>query len=170
MPARCDSNPFVREGQCSRRRTVDRAQERLVRRGTKRGRRTGGHGAGRVFSAGVDLRRVLDGGRAYTDRLVPALSAAFTALFAFPGPTVAAINGAAVAGGCVLACACDRRLILSEAPIGASELRVGVPFPVVALEILRHACGDQAEEVILEGQLHQGREALPTTGPHACGW
>jgi enoyl-CoA hydratase/carnithine racemase len=117
-------------------------------------------GAGRVFSAGVDLRRVLAGGRAYTDRLVPALSAAFTALFAFPGPTVAAINGAAVAGGCVLACACDRRLISSEAAIGASELRVGVPFPIAALEVLRHACGDQAEDVILEGRLHQGTDAL----------
>jgi enoyl-CoA hydratase/carnithine racemase len=117
-------------------------------------------GAGRVFSAGVDLRRVLEGGRAYTDRLVPALSAAFTALFAFPRPTVAAINGAAVAGGCVLACACDRRLIFSAAAIGATELRVGVPFPVAALEILRHACGGQAEEVILEGRLHQGTGAL----------
>ncbi|HEV7359628.1 MAG TPA: enoyl-CoA hydratase-related protein, partial [Mycobacterium sp.] len=65
-------------------------------------------GAGRVFSAGVDLNRVVDGGRGYTDRLVPALSNAFDALFCFPWPTVAAINGAAIAGGCVLACACDR--------------------------------------------------------------
>ncbi len=117
-------------------------------------------GAGEVFSAGVDLRSVLDGGQAYTDQLIPALSAAFTALFIFPRPTVAAINGAAIAGGCVLACACDRRLIAAEAAIGASELRVGVPFPAAALEIVRHACGDQAEDVVLEGRLHQGTGAL----------
>jgi enoyl-CoA hydratase/carnithine racemase len=117
-------------------------------------------GAGAVFSAGVDLRRVVDGGSAYTDRLIPALSAAFLDLFRFPAPTVAAINGAAIAGGCVLACACDRRLIAPDAPIGASELRVGVPFPAAALEILRHACGDHAEDVILDGKLHRGGEAL----------
>jgi enoyl-CoA hydratase/carnithine racemase len=116
-------------------------------------------GAGAVFSAGVDLRRVIDGGSAYTDRLIPALSGAFLELFGYPGPTVAAINGAAIAGGCVLACACDRRLIRPDAPIGASELRVGVPFPAAALEILRHACGDHAEDVILDGQLHRGGEA-----------
>lgn len=68
-------------------------------------------GAGPVFSAGVDLAQVLDGGADYTDQLVPALSEAFDSLFCYPGPTVAAINGAAIAGGCVLACACDRRLI-----------------------------------------------------------
>jgi enoyl-CoA hydratase/carnithine racemase len=124
-------------------------------------------GAGTVFSAGVDLRRVLEGGRAYTDQLVPALSAAFTALFTFPGPTVAAINGAAIAGGCVLACACDRRLMVAEAAIGASEVRVGVPFPVAALEILRHACGDHVEDVILEGRLHQGTDALVRQLVHA---
>jgi enoyl-CoA hydratase/carnithine racemase len=117
-------------------------------------------GAGTVFSAGVDLRRVLDGGQAYADELIPALSAAFSALFAFPAPTVAAINGAAIAGGCVLAGACDHRLIVAQAPIGASELRVGVPFPVAALEILRHACGDHAERIMLEGRLYQGRDAL----------
>lgn len=117
-------------------------------------------GAGRVFSAGVDLNRVVEGGDGYTDRLVPALSSAFEAVFSYPGPTVAAINGAAIAGGCVLACACDRRLISPDAQIGASEVRVGVPFPVAALEVMRHACGDRAEEVLLGGGTYRGPEAV----------
>jgi enoyl-CoA hydratase len=117
-------------------------------------------GAGRVFSAGVDLNRVVDGGTDYTERLIPALSEAFEAMFCYPGPTVAAINGAAIAGGCVLACACDRRLIGPDAQIGASEVRVGVPFPVAALEVMRHACGDRAEGALLGGQLYRGTEAL----------
>jgi enoyl-CoA hydratase/carnithine racemase len=117
-------------------------------------------GAGAVFCAGVDLGRVLEGGTAYIERLLPALSATFEAVFNFPGPTVAAINGAAIAGGCVLACACDVRVIVPDASIGASELRVGVPFPAAALEIIRYACGDHAESVILSGQLYRGADAL----------
>ncbi|MGD1172901.1 enoyl-CoA hydratase/isomerase family protein [Mycobacterium seoulense] len=117
-------------------------------------------GAGRAFSAGVDLNRVVQGGASYTDRLVPALSAAFEAMFSYPGPTVAAINGAAIAGGCVLACACDRRLIGPEAQIGAAEVRVGVPFPVAALEVMRYACGDHAEEVLLGGLTYRGPDAV----------
>jgi enoyl-CoA hydratase/carnithine racemase len=117
-------------------------------------------GAGRAFSAGVDLNRVVEGGADYTDRLVPALSEAFEAMFCYPGPTVAAINGAAIAGGCVLACACDRRLIGPEAQIGASEVRVGVPFPVAALEVMRYACGDRAEDALLGGRLYRGDEAI----------
>jgi enoyl-CoA hydratase len=117
-------------------------------------------GAGRVFCAGVDLNRVLQGGADYTDRLIPALSYAFDALFCYPGPTVAAVNGAAIAGGCVLACACDRRLISPDAQIGASEVRVGVPFPAAALEVVRYACGDHAEEVLLGGRLYRGDDAV----------
>jgi enoyl-CoA hydratase len=117
-------------------------------------------GAGRVFCAGVDLNRVLQGGADYTDRLIPALSDAFEAVFCYPGPTVAAINGAAIAGGCVLACACDRRLISPDAQIGASEVRVGVPFPVTALEVMRYACGDRAEDVLLGGRNYRGAEAV----------
>ena len=117
-------------------------------------------GAGQAFSAGVDLVQVLDGGPDYAEALIAALSAAFVAVFGFPGPTVAAINGAAIAGGCVLACACDLRLITPEGLIGASELRVGVPFPAAALEILRYACGDHAEEVMLGGRLYRGADAL----------
>jgi enoyl-CoA hydratase/carnithine racemase len=118
-------------------------------------------GAGRVFSAGVDLVRVLDGGAAYIDKLIPALSRAFEALFGFPRPVVAAINGAAIAGGCILACACDRRLMVDAgAPIGATELLVGVPFPVAALEILRYACGDRTEDAVLSGRLFTGADAV----------
>ena len=117
-------------------------------------------GAGRVFSAGVDLNRVVEGGAGYTDRLVPALSAAFEAMFSYPGPTVAAINGAAIAGGCVLACACDRRLISPDGQIGAAEVRVGVPFPVAALEVMRYACGRHADEVLLGGRSYRGADAV----------
>ncbi|WP_253900532.1 enoyl-CoA hydratase/isomerase family protein [Mycobacterium asiaticum] len=117
-------------------------------------------GAGRVFSAGVDLNRVVEGGSAYTDQLVPALSAAFEAVFSYPGPTVAAINGAAIAGGCVLACACDWRLASPEAQIGAAEVRVGVAFPVAALEVVRYSCGNRAEEVLLGGRNYRGDDAV----------
>jgi enoyl-CoA hydratase/carnithine racemase len=117
-------------------------------------------GAGRAFSAGVDLNRVLEGGADYIDRLIPAISDMATAIFGYPGPTVAAINGAAIAGGCVLACACDRRLISPDAQIGASEVRVGVPFPAAALEVMRYACGDHAEEVLLGGRLYRGDDAV----------
>src|SRR5580658_3940411 len=77
-------------------------------------------GAGRVFSAGVDLRRVVDSDAGYGGRLVAGLRATLEALFCFPKPTVAAVNGAAVAGGCILACACDRRVMAQGARIGAS--------------------------------------------------
>jgi enoyl-CoA hydratase/carnithine racemase len=123
-------------------------------------------GAGKVFSAGVDLDRVLQGGSDYTDRLLGALSDAFEVLFSYPGPTVAAINGAAIAGGCVLACACDRRLISPDAKIGASEVRVGVPFPVAALEVMRYACGRHAEKVLLGGGLYRGDDAVSSGLAH----
>jgi len=95
-------------------------------------------GTGSIFSAGVDLFRVLDGGRAYLEQFLPALDSALKKLLAFEKPLVAAINGHAIAGGAILACAADRRLLArGKATFGAPELKVGVPFPPVALEILR---------------------------------
>jgi enoyl-CoA hydratase/carnithine racemase len=116
--------------------------------------------AGRVFSAGVDLQKVLDGGADYLERSLPLMISTFIRLFSYPLPVVAAVNGPAVAGGCILACACDRRLLVEGGRIGASELIVGVPFPVSALEILRWACGDRTEEVVLSGKLYGSDEAL----------
>ncbi len=117
-------------------------------------------GAGRVFSAGVDLRRVLEGGPAYVGGLVAGLGGALERLFGFPKPTIAAVNGAAVAGGCILACTCDRRLLAEGARIGASELVVGVPFPVAALEILHHVCGSRTEDLVFSGRLLDAADAV----------
>lgn len=97
-------------------------------------------GSGRIFCAGVDLYRVLDGGAAYARAFVPLLADMFHTLFGCPKPIVAAVNGHAIAGGCVIAAACDYRLMVrGEATIGVPELQVGVPFPLVAIEILRFA-------------------------------
>lgn len=93
-------------------------------------------GAGRCFSAGVDLRATVDGGAEYTDRFMASLSAAFLAVFDHPAPVVAAINGHAIAGGCVFAMAADVRL-MAGGTIGLTELAVGAMFPIAALEICR---------------------------------
>src|SRR5882672_2313288 len=68
-------------------------------------------GAGRAFSAGVDLRSLLNGGQDYLRDFLPALSDALHTVFTFDRPVVAAVNGHAIAGGCVLACCADLRLM-----------------------------------------------------------
>jgi enoyl-CoA hydratase len=102
-------------------------------------------GQGRIFSAGVDLVRLVDGGPDYVRAFMPALSDAFMAVFEHPAPVVAAINGHALAGGCIFAAACDVR-IAADGPLtlGVTELLVGVPFPAAPLEIMRSAVGDPA--------------------------
>jgi enoyl-CoA hydratase len=97
-------------------------------------------GQGRMFSAGVDLLQVSAGGADYVRRFLPTLHRLYDAVFFHPRPVVAAINGHAIAGGCVLACCADRRVMArSGGRIGVTELLVGVPFPALAFEILRFA-------------------------------
>jgi enoyl-CoA hydratase len=106
-------------------------------------------GAGKCFSAGVDLRAIIGGPPEDTDRFLAAVSDAFLAVFDHPAPVVAAINGHAIAGGCVIAMAADVRL-MSAGLIGLSEVAVGVPFPVAALEICRYAMGPSVTRAVLQ--------------------
>lgn len=119
-------------------------------------------GSGAVFSAGVDLFQVVEGGSDYLRQFLPLLSRTVRRLFAFSRPLLAAVNGHAIAGGCVLVCACDYRLA-TTAPtkIGMTELLVGVPFPVAALEAARFALPDRwVQNLILTGRLLSSQEAL----------
>jgi enoyl-CoA hydratase len=122
-------------------------------------------GRGSIFGAGVDLIRLLEGGRPYLETFLPALSACFLGLFRLPKPTVAAINGHAIAGGCVLACACDQRIMArGRWRIGVNELIVGVPFPLAVVEIMRAAmAANHARTAVLTGRTYGPDEAL------ACG-
>ena len=97
-------------------------------------------GTGTIFSAGVDLFRLTKGGADYVSDFLPALNRTFLRLFDVERPVVAAINGHAIAGGCIIAMAADHRIMAEgEGRIGIPELRVGVPFPTVPLEIARFA-------------------------------
>jgi enoyl-CoA hydratase len=119
-------------------------------------------GAGSMFSAGVDLFRVVSGGRGYLDRFLPALGDTLVQLFSFERPVVAAINGHAIAGGCLLACACDYRIMAEGAGrVGVPELLVGVPMPAVPLEVLRAALApNQVNDLLITGRTVSPGEAL----------
>ncbi|HZU48751.1 MAG TPA: enoyl-CoA hydratase/isomerase family protein [Mycobacterium sp.] len=120
-------------------------------------------GAGKCFSAGVDLPAIIHGGPDYTDRFITALSAAFLAVFDHAAPVVAAVNGHAIAGGCVLAMCADVRL-MSAGTIGLTELAVGVPFPVAALEVCRYAMGTSVTRAALQG------DTIDVDAASAHGW
>jgi enoyl-CoA hydratase len=99
-------------------------------------------GTGSIFSAGVDLPRLLKSGKEYVQEFVEALDGVLRALFLIPKPVVAAVNGHAIAGGAIMTFASDYRL-MSGGRIGVPELLVGVPFPPLPLAIVRFAVPTQ---------------------------
>src|SRR5439155_15975164 len=106
--------------------------------------------------------RVVDEGAPYIRGFLPAMNASFETLFSLLKPVVAAVNGHAIAGGCILAAAADRRLMARDAGrIGIPELLVGVPFPVVPLEIMRFATHtSQLQSLAYRGLTLAAGEAL----------
>jgi enoyl-CoA hydratase len=119
-------------------------------------------GNGRIFSAGVDLLRLVDGGPAYVDPLLGVLRELIRAILEHPKPLVAAVNGHAVAGGCAMACACDYRIMArGSGRMGVPELLVGVPFPTAAVEALRATTPPHLlQETVYGGKTYPPEEAL----------
>jgi enoyl-CoA hydratase len=119
-------------------------------------------GTGRIFSAGVDLFRVLDGGTPYLNHFLEALERSLRRLFTYSRPLVAAVNGHAIAGGWVVACTADYKIVVDgPAKLGVPELKVGVAFPVFPLEVVREATpAHLISSMVLAGRLFSGDEAL----------
>lgn len=109
-------------------------------------------GTGTVFSAGVDLHRVIAGREEYLASFLPELRRVFTRLATFELPLVAAVNGHAIAGGYILAAAADRILMADgQGRAGVTEMAVGLPFPAIALELLRMRVGDAPARPLIDG-------------------
>ncbi len=112
-------------------------------------------GEGNIFSAGLDLVTLDRLDRAELEKFLTRFSATMIQVLTTPYPLVAAVNGHAVAGGCVLALACDYRVGTEGAfKIGMTELSHGLPLPAVASEIPRGALTPQTyRTVVMSGVL-----------------
>lgn len=119
-------------------------------------------GYDRFFSAGLDLVGLYELDRPAMDAFMREFDRVMLRVFAYPRPVVAAVGGHAVAGGCILALACDARVATDRGiRIGLNEIRLGVPFPASALEIVRHTVPVAlAEAVLYGGELYAPPEAL----------
>jgi enoyl-CoA hydratase len=118
-------------------------------------------GTGSSFSAGVDLYRVVKDGPEYGKRFLPVLDALLKAALTLPKPVIAAVNGHAIAGGCILAACCDHRIMIDgNGRIGIPELAVGVPFPALPLQIMAARVSDGAlRDLVFSGRTVQVDEA-----------
>jgi len=119
-------------------------------------------GEGSVFSAGLNLVELGPLGRQEIAAFVERFSVLMTLVLTTRYPLVAAVNGHAVAGGCVLSMACDHRIgIDGPFTIGMNEMAIGLTLPAVVTEILRgKLAADDARTVILGGTLFSPADAV----------
>lgn len=119
-------------------------------------------GAGSAFCAGLDLeilRANVDAGEDAALQDAERIAALFRTLHELPKPTIAAVNGAAVAGGMGIATLCDLTLAVPEAKFGYTEVRIGF-IPAIVSVYLRIQIGDKrARDLLLTGRLMGAEEA-----------
>ena len=119
------------------------------------------YGGEKVFAAGADIKEMA--AWSYTDMVdrSTALQAAFTAVARIPKPTVAAITGYALGGGCELALACDRRIAGDNAKLGQPEMLLGVIPGAGGTQRLSRLVGPaKAKDIIYTGRFVGADEAL----------
>src|SRR5580692_11123912 len=119
-------------------------------------------GAGKAFCSGMDLDNLKElVGRSPEQSLKDSeiMARLFRSLYDFPRPTIAAVNGAAIAGGCGLATLCDFTLAVPEAKFGYTEVRIGFVPAIVSTFLLRQVGEKHARDLMLTGKIIGAEEA-----------
>jgi enoyl-CoA hydratase len=114
------------------------------------------------FSAGISLPSVISRSRDELREFMNLLGRVTLGLFRLPIPTIAALNGHAIAGGCVLAISCDQRIMgEGRGKIGLSEVSLGIGLPAGIVEVLRYRVPSSSLfPIALRGVLSSPHEAL----------
>jgi methylglutaconyl-CoA hydratase len=119
-------------------------------------------GAGKAFCSGMDLDNLKAlVGRSPEQSLKDSeiMARLFRSLYDFPRPTIAAVNGAAIAGGCGLATLCDFTLAMPEVKFGYTEVRIGFVPAIVSTFLLRQVGEKHARDLLLTGRIIGADEA-----------
>lgn len=119
------------------------------------------YGGEKVFAAGADIKEMQP--MSYTDMVdrSAALQDAFTAVARIPKPTVAAVTGYALGGGCELTLACDFRVAADNAKFGQPEILLGViPGAGGTQRLSRLVGASRAKDIIFTGRFVSAEEAL----------
>lgn len=120
-------------------------------------------GTGAAFCAGMDLDELRGTLGAESDMVwhdAATLSALYEKIYAMPKPTIAAVNGAAVAGGAGLVTVCDLAVAATEAKFGYPEVRRGLVAAMVMPHLLRHVGERAARWMLLTGELIDAADAV----------
>ncbi|MGD0568850.1 MAG: enoyl-CoA hydratase-related protein [Candidatus Sulfotelmatobacter sp.] len=120
-------------------------------------------GAGKAFSSGLDLDNLKALiGRSPEENLKDSetMVRLFRTLYEFPKVTIAAVNGAAIAGGTGLALLCDFTLAVPEAKFGYTEVRIGFVPAIVSTFLLRQVGEKHARDLLLTGRIIGAEEAV----------
>ncbi len=119
-------------------------------------------GEGSFFSFGLDVPEFYSYSKEEFLGFMFRFSSLLKALFLFPKPVVGALNGHAIAGGCMLAMTCDYRLMVSEkAKISLNELTFGSTLFSTGVEMLRFLIGDnKASRIVYSGSMYSPEDAL----------
>jgi methylglutaconyl-CoA hydratase len=119
-------------------------------------------GAGKAFCAGMDLENLKQlTGRTHEQNIKDseAMAALFRSVYEFPKPTIAAVNGAAIAGGTGLATMCDFTLAVPEAKFGYTEVRIGFVPAIVSSFLIANVGEKRARDLLLTGRIFGAEEA-----------
>lgn len=116
-------------------------------------------GAGKAFCAGMDLKAVVDDAAA-ASTLLHTLADLTLKLRQLTCVTLASVNGAAIGGGCGLACVCDLAITHADSKMGYPEVDLGVCPAVVAPWLVRKIGAGKARRVLLTGGLMSGQHAF----------
>ena len=119
-------------------------------------------GEGKAFCSGMDLAGLQamagqspEENVADTRRMVRM----FYGLYSFPKPLIAAVNGAAIAGGCIVATVCDFTLAVPGAKFGYTEVRIGFIPALVSVFLIRQIGEKRARDLLLTGRVFEAEEA-----------